>query len=104
MIQGCLAWQRDGLSPPPVVREAAEAYLAAENALAGWIDDCCDRDPNAWASSTALFASWVLWAEKAGEPAGTMKAFTQSADSADSGQAFRLKADSESGRSRTAFR
>jgi NADP-dependent 3-hydroxy acid dehydrogenase YdfG len=27
-----------------------------------------------------------------------------SADSADSGQAFRLKADSESGRSRTAFR
>jgi hypothetical protein len=26
------------------------------------------------------------------------------ADSADSGQAFRLKADSESGRSRTAFR
>jgi len=77
MIQGCLAWQRNGLSPPPVVREATEAYLAAENAIASWIDDCCDRDRNAWESSTALFASWVLWADKAGEPAGTMKAFTQ---------------------------
>jgi putative DNA primase/helicase len=77
MIQGCLAWQRDGLSPPAVVREATEAYLAAENALASWIDDCCDKDPSAWESSTALFTSWKLWAETSGEPVGTMKAFAQ---------------------------
>jgi putative DNA primase/helicase len=77
MIKGCLDWQRERLSPPPIVCEATEAYLASENSVAHWIEDCCDQDRNAWESSTALFASWVLWADKAGEPAGAMKAFTQ---------------------------
>jgi putative DNA primase/helicase len=78
MIQGCLDWQREGLSPPDAVLEATQDYMSSENALANWIDDCCDKDRNAWTSSTALYASWVLWADKAGEPAGTMKALAQS--------------------------
>jgi putative DNA primase/helicase len=78
MIRGCLDWQREGLLPPSVVREATEAYLAAENAVANWIDECCDLDQNSWESSQALFASWVMWAQQAGEPIGTQKAFIQS--------------------------
>jgi putative DNA primase/helicase len=81
MIQGCLDWQRERLSPPPVVCEATEAYLASENSVANWIEDCCDQDRNAWESSTALFASWVLWADKAGEPLGTQRDFTQNLES-----------------------
>jgi putative DNA primase/helicase len=75
MIQGCLDWKRERLSPPRIVCEATEAYLASENALASWIDDCCDVDRNAWESTTALFGSWKVWAEKAGEPIGTRKDF-----------------------------
>jgi putative DNA primase/helicase len=77
MIQGCLDWQRERLSPPPIVREATEAYLDSENAVANWIEDCCHRDRDAWESSTTLFASWSGWAERSGEPTGTMKGFTQ---------------------------
>src|SRR3982074_787110 len=44
MIDGCLAWRRLGLNAPGVVRDATEAYLAAEDALALWLDECCCRD------------------------------------------------------------
>ena len=64
MIDGCLAWQREGLNPPAAVREATAAYLDAEDAIAAWISDCCTRDPNAWSSSTALFGSWSAWARR----------------------------------------
>src|SRR5438045_600946 len=38
-IDGCLAWQRDRLTPPGIVREATAAYLAAEDAIAQWLDE-----------------------------------------------------------------
>src|SRR5215217_4308824 len=31
MIEGCLAWQKEGLKPPQSVREASEDYLSAED-------------------------------------------------------------------------
>ncbi|WP_442753854.1 phage/plasmid primase, P4 family [Methylocystis sp. JAN1] len=77
MIEGCLEWQRVGLQQPQAVREATAAYLEAEDAIAAWIDDKCERDPKAWASRAALFASWNAWACSAGEPAGSMKGFIE---------------------------
>jgi putative DNA primase/helicase len=77
MIQGCLDWQKHGLAPPPAVTSATEAYLEAEDAIATWIEECCERDPNAWEKTTALFASWSAWAEKAGEYVGSLKRFTE---------------------------
>jgi putative DNA primase/helicase len=77
MIQGCLEWQRRGLAMPKAVHEATTAYLEAEDAVAAWIDECCDRDRNAWESSKALFDSWKAWADRAGEYAGSQKRFVQ---------------------------
>ncbi|MGO9048942.1 MAG: phage/plasmid primase, P4 family [Xanthobacteraceae bacterium] len=48
MIQGCLDWQKQGLSPPASVSDATAAYLDAEDSIAAWIEECCDRDPSAW--------------------------------------------------------
>lgn len=75
MIDGCTEWQRIGLAPPEAVRKATHAYLEAEDALTAWIDECCTRDPSAWTTSTALFASWKPWAERAGEHPGSLKRF-----------------------------
>src|SRR5205085_5861280 len=55
MIQGCLEWQSRGLAAPPAVTSATAAYLEAEDAVAAWIDDRCERDPNAWERTAALF-------------------------------------------------
>jgi putative DNA primase/helicase len=78
MIEGCLAWQRQGLSPPAAVRNATASYMDAEDSVATWLSECCSRDPNAWESSTALFGSWSMWARRAGEAIGSQKSFVQS--------------------------
>jgi putative DNA primase/helicase len=75
MIDGCVDWQERGLAPPEVVTKATAAYLEAEDALAAWIEEAGQRDPNAWEKSSDLFASWAAWATKAGEYAGPMKRF-----------------------------
>jgi putative DNA primase/helicase len=77
MIEGCLKWQADGLQPPEAVSAATAAYLAAEDAVGEWLDDCCWRDLNAWSKTSALFANWVEWATKAGEFVGSQKRFAQ---------------------------
>jgi putative DNA primase/helicase len=81
MIQGCLDWQAQGLKPPRAVLEATEAYLSAEDAIAEWTDEKCERDPKAWASSSELYGSWAGYAAQAGEVAGSQKSFSQSLES-----------------------
>jgi putative DNA primase/helicase len=76
-IDGCLAWQRDGLMPPAAVRDATADYLAGEDTFELWRDACTTIDVNAWKSSADLWASWKRWAENAGEFVGTQKRFSQ---------------------------
>lgn len=75
-VAGCLAWRREGLSPPPCVREATEDYFESEDALGRWIDERAMRDPGAFALTRDLFADWKPWAEANGEFAGSVKRFS----------------------------
>ena len=34
----------EGLRPPKAVKDATAAYLEAEDALAAWIEEACERD------------------------------------------------------------
>jgi putative DNA primase/helicase len=77
MIEGCLKWQQQGLAPPDVVRAATADYFASEDMVGNWIEDRCERDPQAWCSRDQLFASWVDWAMTAKEPIGTRKQFLE---------------------------
>jgi putative DNA primase/helicase len=77
IVKGCLEWQREGLAAPGAVTAATAEYLNSEDAIAAWIDERCERDVNAWSSSSALFASWASWATKAGEALGSQRKFSQ---------------------------
>jgi putative DNA primase/helicase len=77
MIKGCLEWQSQRLAPPAIVRDATAAYLEAEDALAAWIEEAGESDPDAWEGSHALYRSWKNWAERAGEHPGSLKKFIQ---------------------------
>ena len=76
-IEGCLAWQRDGLSAPEIVKNATADYLAGEDAIARWLDERCVVDSKCWSSSTALYTDFKGWCQEAGERERTLKAFTQ---------------------------
>ena len=62
MVEGCAAWQREGLNPPKAVR-AATAATQNEDAIGAWLDGRCILTPKAWSGKTKLFHSWKSWAE-----------------------------------------
>ena len=75
-VEGCLDWQRLGrLDPPQRVVDATEEYFEAEDALGRWLEERCERRPNATALTTELFGDWKQWAEAAGEFTGSQKRF-----------------------------
>jgi putative DNA primase/helicase len=67
-LQGCLDWQRRGLSAPSAVRAATEEYLAAEDAIGRWLEERCTRNKGDWATSSDLFSDWKAWCSR---PANT---------------------------------
>jgi len=75
MIEGCLIWQREGLVAPQVVSEATDEYLASEDVINRWLEECCVKDPQAWTATADLYGSWKTWAENNGEFVGSVKRF-----------------------------
>jgi putative DNA primase/helicase len=67
LVEGCLAWQRDGLKPPATVVAATGDYQHEMDALGGWIDERCIESFDAWAWSDDLYADYMKWCETAGE-------------------------------------
>lgn len=76
-IDGCLAWQREGLKPPARVIEATEEYLEAEDAMGRWLEENCDRNPSARTTTNDLFTSWKTWSDHGGEYVGTIRKFSE---------------------------
>jgi putative DNA primase/helicase len=76
-IDGCLAWQREGLNAPAIVRDATADYFTAEDALGNWLEECCTTGRQYWTSGAALFGNWREWCERSGEYVGSQKRFSQ---------------------------
>ena len=78
MLDGCIEWQERGsLTPPQVVQDATANYLEGEDAIAAWIEESCDLDPQGYELSSELFQSWKIWTEQNGEYSGTARRFSQ---------------------------
>ncbi len=68
-VRGCLAWQREGLNPPDVVREATKTYRADSMPLARFLDQCCVVQDGMHATFGELFKAYV---KSAGHEPGRM--------------------------------
>lgn len=66
-VQGCMAWQREGLKMPDAVRVATEGYRAEMDHLADFLADCCTFGPRCEAGAGELYAAYRKWAEQSGE-------------------------------------
>jgi len=76
-IEGCKAWQEQGLNPPESVRAATEEYFAAEDVLGRWIEERTVLGLQHYTSSSALYEDWKQWCEVEREYVGTQKQFSQ---------------------------
>jgi len=67
MVQGCLDWQRDGLTMPGDVLQATAQYRHDMDPLANWIEDRCEIRPGVREAAKTLFTDYVSYCESAGE-------------------------------------
>lgn len=75
IVEGGLAWQREGLRSPEVVRAAVDEYREAEDHVGRFIADRCVLGANLVVSSKELRASYEAWASDEGEEAMSGRAF-----------------------------
>jgi len=78
-IDGCLDWQRYGLSPPPTIVATTESYFADQDLFGQWLTEMCclsEDKANAFELHVYVYTSWVLYCEASGEKAGSKKALT----------------------------
>ncbi|MFC0386863.1 phage/plasmid primase, P4 family [Muricoccus vinaceus] len=73
LIDGCLAWQKQGLQRPKVVIDATAEYFAEQDVLAQWVDECCDQGKGLGDTNASLFSSWRAFAQSRGEEARNVK-------------------------------
>lgn len=66
-VEGCLAWQRDGLGAPDAVKAATEDYRTEQDVLGGFLRDSCILEESASVAAKSLYASYVQWCEDMGE-------------------------------------
>lgn len=76
-IEGAKEWYRDGLKPPLIITDATAEYLADEDMLEIWLDECCVMGKAHTSTMTDLYANWQQWCQNAGEEYGSMKRFGQ---------------------------
>lgn len=74
-VEGCLAWQREGLGEPDEVMAATKTYREEMDSLSGWLDECCVETPGAWAELSDLYQSYDDYCDAAHERAVTKRTF-----------------------------
>jgi putative DNA primase/helicase len=76
-IEGCIGWQREGLNRPAAVQDATEEYLAEQDPLRDWIDECIEKKRNEFLTRGSLYASYEYYAKAAGEKPSSQKEFCE---------------------------
>jgi putative DNA primase/helicase len=66
LVRGCLAWQREGLNPPPIVTNATDEYQREEDTLTQFIDDRCLVSPTGEVRANELYQAYKDWAIETG--------------------------------------
>jgi putative DNA primase/helicase len=65
-VEGCLAWQKDGLQIPEGVRAATKAYRRAEDIVGRFLEDCCCFGRTIKTTAKELEATVATWCKSQG--------------------------------------
>lgn len=76
-LEGCLAWQREGLSPPHRVLSATEEYFDEEDAIGDFLEEEANRHAPGRVTVAEVFQRWQEWATRRGEYVGTSRWLAQ---------------------------
>lgn len=66
-VQGCLAWQREGLGLPTAVQQATDTYRSEMDSLGSFIEDRCELKEGAVTPKKELYEAYKAWCDLYGE-------------------------------------
>jgi putative DNA primase/helicase len=78
MIEGCLAWQENGLSQPEAVKVATAEYFSEQDLFGQWLDECCEVEQGneyKHEKTSDLYKSYSTFVKDRGEFPLTSKAW-----------------------------
>ena len=62
MVDGCVAWQRRGLSDTPTkIQLATDAYQIDQDLTGSWLTECTERSPHGETVNRDLYANYRAW-------------------------------------------
>jgi putative DNA primase/helicase len=76
MIEGCLAWQRDGLGSDTSVSSATRDYRVSMDSLGMFIQEECVEDPLGLITVSDIYTAYERWSKESGEYAISKRALT----------------------------
>ncbi|MDB0573093.1 phage/plasmid primase, P4 family [Ralstonia solanacearum] len=77
-VEGSLAWQKQGLAPPEIVRQATKGYQTEMDVVGQFLSECCATDnPAAVVKSKDLYEGYRAWCQENGESPETQRRFGQ---------------------------
>ncbi len=75
-VDGAVSWKdAGGLFPPPEVTIATEEYRCAEDLVAQFVNECCEKEAGVTAPGGALYDAYVNWCRATGESAMSNRRF-----------------------------
>ncbi|MGI5243063.1 DNA primase family protein [Dactylosporangium sp. CA-139066] len=80
VVQGAVAYLRDGTGEPDTVRAATAAYAREQDSVAGFVADCCALavdQPAVQVATGTLRSAYELWCAENDDAPVTPKVFTQ---------------------------
>lgn len=72
-----MKWYQRGLVLPAEIKAETGEYVASNDDIAAWVEECAELDQEAKESNQQLLASYTSWKENQGEKAGSMKPFLE---------------------------
>lgn len=67
MVEGCLAWQREGLNRPEEVKVATDQYRAEMDLLGEFLEERCHIGDGLTARAGALYNEYKSWCDEVGQ-------------------------------------
>lgn len=75
LVRGCLEWQRQGLNPPAIVKQATSDYRDEEDTIAQFIAECCVTQAGLKVRAGELYKAFAEWCKGNGIPPMNNTAF-----------------------------
>lgn len=63
LIEGCLAWQKEGLKPPQIISDAVNDYRNATDVLADFLESVCTIAPEVEVPSATMYEGYLNFCE-----------------------------------------